>query len=47
MVPTARLARDGSLQAAVQAGLAGRRAGPLAARAGRLMSAYRSGEVPG
>jgi ribosomal protein RSM22 (predicted rRNA methylase) len=47
VVPAARLARDGSLQAAVQAGLAGRRAGPLAARVGRLMSAYRSGEVPG
>jgi ribosomal protein RSM22 (predicted rRNA methylase) len=38
--------RDGGLRAAVAAGLAGRRPAALTARAGQLMTAYRSGQVP-
>jgi ribosomal protein RSM22 (predicted rRNA methylase) len=46
-VPTVRLSREGSLREAVEAGIAGRRPAVLTAKAGRLMSAYRSGELPG
>jgi len=46
-VPAGRLAGDGSLRAAIEAGIAGRRAAALTARAGHLMAAYRSGELPG
>lgn len=44
---TVRLSREGSLREAVEAGIAGRRPAVLTAKAGRLMSAYRSGEPPG
>jgi ribosomal protein RSM22 (predicted rRNA methylase) len=45
-VPTARLTGEGSLRAAVEAGIVGRRSA-LAARAGHLIAAYRSGKLPG
>jgi ribosomal protein RSM22 (predicted rRNA methylase) len=46
-VPTVRLSREGALREAVEASIAGRRPAVLTARAGQLMAAYRSGELPG
>jgi ribosomal protein RSM22 (predicted rRNA methylase) len=46
-VPTVRLSREGALREAVEAGIAGRRPAVLTAKAGHLMAAYRSGELPG
>lgn len=45
-MPTARLTGEGSLRAAVEAGIAGRRTAALAARAGHLIATYRSGKLP-
>jgi ribosomal protein RSM22 (predicted rRNA methylase) len=38
---------EGSLREAIEAGIAGRRSAVLTAKAGHLMAAYRSGELPG
>jgi ribosomal protein RSM22 (predicted rRNA methylase) len=46
-VPTVRLSPEGALREAIEAGIAGRRPAMLTARAGHLMAAYRSGELPG
>jgi ribosomal protein RSM22 (predicted rRNA methylase) len=46
-VSTGRPDQDGSLRAAVEASIAGRRTAALTARAGHLMATYRSGRLPG